>query len=90
MSVTKVGSRRVVQTAGFLMMVLSLNAKVGAFFVAVPDPIIGGILCVTFAMIIAVGLSNLHNVDLTSSRNMFILGFSIFFAMVGHISLRVL
>ena len=36
-----------------------------------------------FGMITAVGLSNLQFVNLNSTRNLFVLGFSIFFALVG-------
>ncbi|OXA63628.1 hypothetical protein Fcan01_03479 [Folsomia candida] len=81
LSITKVGSRRVIQTAGFLMMVFSMFSFLGAFFMSLPNPIIGGILCVTFSMIVAIGISNLQNVDLTSTRNIFIVGFSVFFGL---------
>ena len=47
------------------------------------EPIVGGIFCVRFGMITAVGLSNLQFVNLNSTRNLFVLGFSIFFALVG-------
>ena len=42
----------------------------------------GGIFCVMFGMIASVGLSNLQFVDLNSTRNLFVLGFSIFFSLV--------
>ena len=36
-------------------------------------------------MVIKVGLSNLQFVDLNSTRNLFVLGFSLFFSLVsGH------
>ena len=44
--------------------------------------IIGGIFSVMFGIITAVGLSNLQFVDLNSTRNLFILGFSLFFSLV--------
>ena len=50
--------------------------------VTIPNPIIGGIFTVMFGIITAVGLSNLQFVDLNSTRNLFVLGFSIFFALV--------
>merc|ERR1719412_3574932 len=50
--------------------------------VTIPSPIVGGIFCVMFGMIAAVGLSNLQFVDLNSTRNLFVLGFSIFFSLV--------
>jgi len=83
MSVTRVGSRRVVQVCGVLMILLSTSGKIGGFFASIPDPIVGGILCINFALIIGVGISNLQRVDVTSPRNMFILGLSIYFGLVS-------
>ncbi|CAD5112311.1 DgyrCDS1537 [Dimorphilus gyrociliatus] len=78
---TKVASRRVVQCGALFMLLFSLVGKFGAVFVTIPDPIIGGLFCVTFGMITAIGLSNLQFVDLNSSRNLFVIGFSIFSAL---------
>merc|ERR1712130_137074 len=80
--VTKVGSRRVVQWGAGLMMLFGIFSKFGSLFLTIPSPIVGGIFCVMFGMIIAVGLSNLQFVDLNSTRNLFVLGFSIFFSLV--------
>ncbi|KAF2359150.1 Xanthine/uracil/vitamin C permease [Trinorchestia longiramus] len=74
----KVGSRRVVQYAGFIMVLCGLMGKVGAVFIIVPEPIIGGIFVVVFSMITSVGLSSLQHVRLNSPRNIFVLGFSLF------------
>ena len=54
----------------------------GSCFLTIPSPIVGGIFCVMFGMITAVGLSNLQFIDLNSTRNLFVLGFSIFFSLV--------
>ena len=67
------------------MIVLGLLSKFGALFTLIPGPIVGGIFYVMFGMIAAVGLSNLQFVDLNSSRNLFILGFSLFFGLVRNI-----
>nr|XP_053640350.1 solute carrier family 23 member 1-like [Cherax quadricarinatus] len=80
-SITKVGSRRVIQYSGIIMVVCGVVAKVGAMFVTIPGPVIGGVFIIKFSMITAVGLSTLQHVDLTSSRNLFVLGFSIFFGL---------
>jgi len=80
--VTKVGSRRVIQFGGLIMIIFGLFSKFGSFFLTIPSPIVGGIFCVMFGMITAVGLSNLQFVDLNSSRNLFVLGFSIFFSLM--------
>ena len=65
------------------MIMLGLFSKFGAVFTLIPTPIVGGIFFVMFGMITAVGLSNLQFVDLNSSRNLFILGFSLFFGLVS-------
>lgn len=77
--ITKVGSVRVVQVGGIVMVVLGCLGKFGALFATIPGPVIGGMFMITFGMVTAVGLSNLQYVDLNSSRNIFILGVSIFF-----------
>ncbi|XP_045176439.2 solute carrier family 23 member 1-like [Mercenaria mercenaria] len=76
---TKVGSRRVVQVGGVIMILLGCLGKIGGLFSTIPDPVIGGMFMITFGMITSVGLSNLQYVDLNSSRNLFILGVSLFF-----------
>ena len=80
--VTKVGSRRVIQWACGLMILQGLISKFGAVFIIIPEPIVGGIFCVMFGMICAFGLSALQYVNLNSARNLYILGFSIFFPLV--------
>ncbi len=42
------------------MMVFGLLSKLGAFFVTIPSPIVGGVFCVMFGVVAAVGLSNLQ------------------------------
>ncbi|ROT85379.1 hypothetical protein C7M84_015655 [Penaeus vannamei] len=44
--VTRVGSRRVVQYSALIMLLCGLVGKVGALFITIPEPIIGGIFCV--------------------------------------------
>ncbi|XP_063608140.1 solute carrier family 23 member 2-like [Penaeus indicus] len=79
--VTKVGSRRVVQYGALIMIIVGMLGKFCALFVTIPEPVVGGVFCVMFAMISAVGLSSLQFVDLNSSRNLFVLGFSLFFGL---------
>ena len=66
------------------MIILGILSKFGAVFVLIPQPIIGGLFCVMFSMITAVGLSSLQYVNLNSTRNLFVLGFSIFFGLVSY------
>ncbi|NOZ75998.1 MAG: xanthine permease [FCB group bacterium] len=78
---TRVGSRRVVQAGGVIMILLGSVSKFGALFTTIPQPIVGGMYCAMFGMITAVGLSNLQFVDLNSARNLFILGFAFFMGL---------
>ncbi|XP_037029849.1 solute carrier family 23 member 1 [Bradysia coprophila] len=80
--VTKIGSRRVIQWASLIMVIQGVISKFGALFIMIPDPVVGGIFCVMFGMITAFGLSALQYVDLRSSRNLYIVGVSIFFPLV--------
>ena len=78
---TRVGSRRVVQVGAVIMILLGMVSKFGALFTTIPQPIVGGMYCAMFGMIVAVGLSNLQFVDLNSARNLFILGFAFFMGL---------
>ena len=80
-ALTGVGSRRVVQAGALLMIVFGMLGKFGALFTTIPQPIVGGMYCAMFGMIASVGLSNLQLVNLNSSRNLFILGFSFFMGL---------
>jgi len=62
-------------------MAFGLLGKIGALFVSIPDPIVGGVFMVMFGMITAVGISNLQFADMNSSRNLFIVGFAIVFGL---------
>ncbi|XP_064648212.1 solute carrier family 23 member 1-like isoform X3 [Lineus longissimus] len=79
--ITKVGSRIVIQVGGFMMLLFGMFGKFGALFVTIPEPVTGGMFIIMFGMITAVGISNLQFVDMNSSRNLFILGFSFFFGL---------
>ncbi|XP_078522765.1 solute carrier family 23 member 2 [Lissotriton helveticus] len=82
LGITKVASRRVIQYGAAFMLLLGMIGKFSALFASLPDPVLGALFCTLFGMITAVGLSNLQFVDLNSSRNLFVLGFSIFFGLV--------
>ncbi|NWI79127.1 S23A1 protein, partial [Dryoscopus gambensis] len=81
LGITKVGSRRVIQYGAGIMLVLGTVGKFTALFASLPDPVLGGMFCTLFGMITAVGLSNLQFVDMNSSRNLFVLGFAMFFGL---------
>uniref|UniRef100_A0A8C4VJR8 Solute carrier family 23 member 1-like n=1 Tax=Gopherus evgoodei TaxID=1825980 RepID=A0A8C4VJR8_9SAUR len=78
LGITRVGSRIVIVAGGCVLLVIGMFGKVGAVFASIPTPLIGGLLLVMFGIITAVGVSNLQYVDMNSSRNLFIFGFSIY------------
>ncbi|XP_072619080.1 solute carrier family 23 member 1-like [Vulpes vulpes] len=78
LGITRVGSRMVMVAAGCLLLLMGVFGKIGAAFATIPTPVIGGMFLVMFGVITAVGISNLQYVDMNSSRNLFIFGFSIY------------
>ncbi|XP_067657088.1 solute carrier family 23 member 2-like [Haliotis asinina] len=76
-TVTKVASRGVFVTAALILIVGGVVGKVGAVFTIIPDPVVGGVNFVTVSTVTAVGVSMLKSVELSSSRNLFILGMSL-------------
>lgn len=78
---TKVGSRYVVQIAAIILILLGLFGKFGAFAATIPSPVVGGLYCVLFGLISAIGVQQLAKADLTSDRNLFIAGFSLFMGL---------
>ncbi|MFH1420145.1 MAG: solute carrier family 23 protein [Planctomycetota bacterium] len=78
---TKVGSRYVVQIAGVVLVLLGLFGKFGALAATIPGPVVGGLYCVLFGLISAIGIQQLAKADLSSDRNLFIAGFSLFMGL---------
>ena len=72
----QVASRRVFQICGIILLIGGIIGKFGAILTLIPTPIIGGTLTVLFGMVAAVGISVLQFIDLSSIRNLTILGFS--------------
>ncbi|KAK7324882.1 hypothetical protein VNO77_28787 [Canavalia gladiata] len=80
-AVTKMGSRRAVQLGACFLIVLSLVGKVGGFLASIPEVMVAGLLCFMWAMLTALGLSNLRYSEAGSSRNIIIIGLSLFFSL---------
>jgi xanthine/uracil permease len=78
---TKVGSRRVVQVAACILILLGIFGKFGACAAAIPKPVVGGLYCVLFGLISAVGVRQFAKADLTSDRNLLIGGFALFMGL---------
>ncbi len=74
--ITGVASRYVVGTGAILLIIMSLIGKLGALIATIPSPIIGGAYIALFGVIGAIGIMILGRADLTSQRNLLIIGFA--------------
>ncbi|KAK4764261.1 hypothetical protein SAY87_013699 [Trapa incisa] len=80
-AVTKMGSRRAVEVGACVLILLSLVGKVGGFIASIPQVMVAALLCFMWAMLTALGLSNLRYSEAGSSRNIIIIGLSLFFSL---------
>ena len=78
---TRVASRHVVRWGATVMIILAFVTKFSAIFTTMPGPVVGAMYCGLFGMIAAVGLSNLMLCDMSSARNLFIIGFAFFMGL---------
>ncbi|KAM5270933.1 solute carrier family 23 member 3 isoform 3-T3 [Hipposideros larvatus] len=79
---TQAGSRRVAHLVGLLCMGLGLSPRLAQLLTIIPLPVLGGVLGVTQAVVMSTGFSSFHLADIDSGRNVFIVGFSIFMALL--------
>ncbi|XP_067656368.1 solute carrier family 23 member 1-like [Haliotis asinina] len=77
-SVTKTGSRSVMVCAGLMLIIFAFLGKFGAALACVPDPVVGGVIIIICGLLVSIGFSTLRYVNLSSSRNLTILGLSLF------------
>lgn len=80
-AVTKMGSRRAVELGAGLLILISLVGKVGAILASIPPAMVASLLCFMWAMLAALGLSNLRYSETGSSRNVIIVGLSLFLSL---------
>jgi len=66
-------------------IILAFVGKLGAMMLTIPVPVMGGIMCLLFGSIAAVGLNALikNNVDLNEPRNLCIVGVTLVFGIGG-------
>ncbi|XP_064652942.1 solute carrier family 23 member 1-like isoform X1 [Lineus longissimus] len=76
-AITKVGSRLCFQIGGLIFVLCGVIGKLGAALAMLPEPVLGALIFTQLAFIVGAGMSNLSHVDLNSSRNLSILGFSL-------------
>uniref|UniRef100_A0AC35GFD0 Solute carrier family 23 member 1 n=1 Tax=Panagrolaimus sp. PS1159 TaxID=55785 RepID=A0AC35GFD0_9BILA len=80
--ITRVASRTTLVIAGLWLIALGLFTKVGAILSTIPDPLVGGVLASSMAMVSGVAIANVQSVDLKNSRNMGIIGFALVCGLV--------
>ncbi|XP_059307397.1 nucleobase-ascorbate transporter 11 [Lycium ferocissimum] len=78
---TKVANRRAVQLGAALLILFSFVGKIGAILASIPQALAAAVLCFIWALIVALGLSTLQYTQNASSRNIIIVGASLFFGL---------
>ncbi len=79
---TRVASRAVVYVAAAALVVIGLVTKAAAVIATLPGPVVGGLYCLLFGLIAAIGITQSTRADLTSQRNLMIMGFILFMGLV--------
>ncbi len=74
LALTRIFAPGVMRIAAVIAIVASLFPHVGSFIRSIPGPAIGGVSCILYGMISAIGVRNLieNKVDLTKARNLMI------------------
>lgn len=78
---TGVASRIVVRTGAVILILMSFVGKLSALIATMPSPIIGGAYIALFGTIGAMGIQVLLRADMSSQRNILIVGFAFLMAL---------
>ncbi|NXQ83413.1 S23A3 protein, partial [Nyctibius grandis] len=79
---TQAGSRFSVQVSALVCMVLGMSPRLAGLLTCIPLAVHGGVLCVTYAVAVGTGISYFQYADIDSGRNIFIVGFTMFMALL--------
>lgn len=82
---TKNYNPKIMIWAAVFAITLAFIGKFGALLESIPIPVMGGILCLLFGSIAAVGMNTLirHQVDLSEARNLVIVSVTLVFGIGG-------
>ncbi|XP_024372015.1 nucleobase-ascorbate transporter 12 [Physcomitrium patens] len=80
-AVTKMGSRRPVEFGACILIAASLIGKISGFIASIPQVIVAGLLVFMWTMLAAMGFSTLRYSETGSSRNVLIVGLSLFLSL---------
>ncbi|NXO50597.1 S23A3 protein, partial [Aramus guarauna] len=79
---TQAGSRFSVQVTALVCVVLGMSPRMAGLLTRIPLAVLGGVLCVTYAVAVGTGISYFQYADIDSGRNIFIVGFTMFMALL--------
>ena len=79
--ITGVASRYIVNIGAGILIFLGIFGKFGGAVATIPSPIVGGLYCALFGLIAAIGISNTAKADLSSMRDLMIIGFILFMGL---------
>lgn len=82
LAITRNGSPRIMYAATLVLCIFGLSPKIAACLLWIPEPIIGGIFTIACSLPVSVGVQTLQFCNMNNSRNLFVLGFSIFFGLM--------
>ncbi|MBF8779467.1 uracil-xanthine permease family protein [Pseudomonas fulva] len=82
---TKNYNPKIMTWAACFAITLAFIGKFGALLQSIPVPVMGGILCLLFGSIAAVGLNTMirHQIDLSEARNLVIVSVTLVFGIGG-------
>ena len=82
---TKNYNPKIMTWAAVFAIVLAFIGKFGALLQSIPVPVMGGILCLLFGSIAAVGMNTMirHKIDLSEARNLVIVSVTLVFGIGG-------
>ncbi|XP_027729383.1 LOW QUALITY PROTEIN: solute carrier family 23 member 3 [Vombatus ursinus] len=81
-SLTQAGSHRVARLVSLLSIGLGLSPRLAQALTTIPLPVHGAVLGVNQAVILSTGFSYYYFTDIDSGRNVFIVGFAVFMALL--------
>ncbi|XP_039122505.1 nucleobase-ascorbate transporter 11 isoform X2 [Dioscorea cayenensis subsp. rotundata] len=81
LEVTKMGSRKALVAGAAFLIFISFVGKVGALLASIPLALAAAVLCFTWGLIVALGLSTMQYTQTASSRNIIIVGFTMFISL---------
>ncbi|NXF11615.1 S23A3 protein, partial [Smithornis capensis] len=79
---TQAGSRLSVQVSALVCVVLGMSPRLAGLLTHIPLAVHGGVLCVTYTVAVGTGISYFQYADIDSGRNIFIVGFAMFMALL--------